>query len=65
MKQASSAECVGFEFCEDSGRLRFRYRTDGQEHVVNALYHDAPALRDDVWRGCFEMLALACFVDVL
>ena len=64
MKHAAEAALVGANIEPATGRLRIRYRVDGFEHVVHAIYHDAPRLPIEVWDACIQELALACLVDI-
>lgn len=63
MRTARTVEIAAVEFCRHSGRAQLRFRIDGWEHVVHALFHDAPDLPPEVWQGCLEELALACAAD--
>lgn len=45
-------------------RLRLRFRIDGLDHVVHAVFHERPALPEAAWRACVEVLSIACLVDV-
>lgn len=64
LRRAIEARLRSCDYTVRSGKARFVYSLDGFEHTVNAVFHDAPSLREEVWLACLQDLAIACLLDL-